>query len=119
MPAAKKKPAAEAASKPEQNRVDVDALLKEAGFAEPEKVTVRWRGRDWLMTPVSAVNPLLLSEMGSVAGVVDVLRDALGDQFDDGFPIPRGVELPDGSTEMSVFLDAWSDASGESADAGE
>lgn len=117
MPAAKKT-AARRPRKPSVD-VDIDALLKEAGFKEPDRVSLRWRGRDWSLVPVSAVDPRLLAEIASVDGVIAALEEALGPEQAAEFPMPRAVELPDGNTELGVFLDAWADASGESASSGE
>ena len=115
MPAKKK--AAPAAKK--STALDIDALLAEAGFVEPDKITLRWRGEDWEMTPVSAIDPRLLSDMASVDGLVKIIEAGLGEEQFARFPMPRAVELPDGTTEMGLFLDAWADASGETADPGE
>lgn len=99
--------------------VDVDALLAEMQFEEPEKISLRWRGKDWQIKPVGAVDPKVLTQLGSLEGILLILQDALGsEQFTD-FPTPRGVMTPIGKTEIEVFLDAWSAASEEPAEVGE
>lgn len=99
--------------------VDIDALLAEMDFQEPEQITLRWRGKDWQIKPVGAVDPKVLSQLGSLEGILGILKDALGARQFKDFPTPRGVMTPVGKTEIEVFLDAWSAASEESADAGE
>ena len=94
--------------------VDVDALLKEAAFKEPEPVDIRWRGKVWKMKRLSAVDPRLIGSIDTVSGVLAALDDALLSDADrDTFPMPRAVALDDGRTELSVFLTAWAEASGE------
>lgn len=102
-----------------KNYVDIDALLAEMDFKEPERVTLRWRGKDWQIKPVGAVDPKALTKLGSLEGILGILQDALGPQQYKNFPNPRGVMTPIGKTEIEVFLDAWSAASDESADVGE
>ena len=106
---------------PEKDKanLDLDAMLLEAGFVEPEPITLRWKGKNWKIKPTSAVDPRALANMGSIEGVVDVIADALGPKQAKTFPIPRGVILPNGKSEMEFFLDAWSAASGDGATSGE
>lgn len=101
-----------ARKKVEPNR-DIDALLKQANFTEPEPVAIKWRGRVWTLTPITAIDPRKIGSMDTVEGVVSLIEEALGEKQAEEFPMPRGVELPDGRTEMSVFLDAWTSASDE------
>lgn len=103
----------------DKKTVDIDALLAEMDFKEPEEIVLRWRGKDWHIKPVGAVDPKALSQLGSLEGILGILKDALGAQQFKSFPTPRGVMTPAGKTEIEVFLDAWSAASEESADAGE
>lgn len=103
----------------DRNTVDLDALLAEAGLEEPEEIALRWKGQDWKIKRVNALDPRLLTKVSTVEEVVELLTGALGpEQFED-FPMPRTVPLPDGRTELGFFLDSWAEASGESASLGE
>jgi hypothetical protein len=88
-------------------------------FEEPAKITLRWRGQDWQITPVSAIDPKALAQLGSLTGILAILEEALGPEQYADFPNPRGVMTPTGKTEIEVFLDAWADASDEAVDSGE
>lgn len=102
-----------------QSELDLDAMLLEAGFVEPEPILLRWKNEIWEIKPVSAVDPRATANLGTVEGVIGVIEDALGPDQAKSFPIPRGVMLPNGKSELEFFLDAWSAASGDGAAAGE
>lgn len=102
-----------------KNLNDVDALLAEAGLVEPDPVTLRWRGKDWQLKPVGAVDPRLTAKLRTVEQADACLREALGPKQYKAFPMPRTILLPDGRTEIGLFLDAWLSASNEGADVGE
>jgi len=105
---------------PQPDPRDIDALLVEMGFVEPDKISLRWRGKDWLIKPVSAVDPRALTQLGTLDGVLSILEDALGPAVYKKFPMPRGLAIPGtDKTELEVFLDAWSRASDEAASPGE
>lgn len=98
--------------------MDLDALLVEMGFVEPERVSLKWRGREWSLKPVNTIDPRLLAQLGTLKGIIAVLKDGLGVKDFKVFPMPRGVDLPNGKTEIEFFLDCWSDLS-DGASSGE
>lgn len=102
-----------------QEVLDLDALLAEAGLVEPDPISLKWRGQIWSITPISALNPKVLTELGSLDGVLGVIGEALGEEQYVRFPAPRQLQLPNGKTELEMFLDAWTSVSNESASAGE
>ena len=111
MPNEGKKTVANAAS-------DLDAMLVEMGFVEPPNVSLRWQGKVWSIKPITSIDPRLLAEMGKIQGVFDVLKTALGPKAYKTFPVPRGVDLPNGQTELEFFLDGWA-ALSDGASSGE
>lgn len=99
---------------------DLDALIAEAGLIEPPKVHIHWKGQDWALAPLGALDPRLLVEATKdLEGMVLAIEAGLGSRQRKLFQMPRQVMLGNGFTEIQYFLDVWAEASNEVIGLGE